>query len=208
MKTFHLFVLGALSAVCLSNRFVGAQEAEATATAVRVPAASVVKSNPLTVTVELVGAQKITGTLFEITELPFRGSIGAVKIQLSEVAGIKLATSDDPSTTVIFKNGDSITGATENQTISVDTEWGSAKINGTSIVSMTFLPDLKWTSSMQSNGKRWSLVDVKSQPGQSGPGMTLPSGSSVTNPAIGLPTSQPGTRVVPSNSTTTRIVPN
>ena len=161
-KTLALF---AIVALCSSGAFLSAQEAEATATAVRVPAATVTKQGLLTVTVELQGGQKITGALTEMAELPFRGAFGEVKIQLSEVAGVKLATSEDPSTTIIFKNGDSITGGTDLKVVSVDTEWGNAKINGSAISSLILLPDHKWTSVMQSTGKRWSLQDIKTAPG-------------------------------------------
>ena len=204
-KTLVLFALIAFSG---SGSFLSAQEAEATATAVRVPAASVPKSAILSVTVELQGGQKITGVLTEMTELPFRGgSVGEVKIQLSEVAGIKLASADDPSTSIIFKNGDSITGATDLKIVSVDTDWGNAKINGSSILSLILLPDLKWTSVMQATGKRWSLQDIKatpgsqpSQPGQVLPGQSnlLPNSSSSTTPNRPSTPSRPSNQVVPN----------
>ncbi len=178
-----------------------AQDKEATATAVRAPVASVPKMGPLTVTVELIGGQKITGALTEITDLPFRGAVGDVKVMLSQVAGVKMASADDPSTTIIFKNGDSVTGATDLTTVSVDTEWGSAKINGSSITSLLLLPDLKWNASIGLNGKRWSLVDGKittsGQPGQMVNGQLLPS-------AIG----QSGTRTTSSPPTSRVVSPN
>ena len=178
-----------------------AQDKEATATAVRAPVASVPKMGPLTVTVELIGGQKITGALTEITDLPFRGAVGDVKVMLSQVAGVKMASADDPSTTIIFKNGDSVTGATDLTTVSVDTEWGSAKINGSSITSLLLLPDLKWNASIGLNGKRWSLVDGKittsGQPGQIVNGQLLPS-------AIG----QSGTRTTSSPPTSRVVSPN
>ena len=120
-----------------------AQEKEATATAVKSPAASIPKPGPLTVTVEMIGGQKISGTLTEVTMLPIRTGFGAVEVPLAQVAGVKLASAEDPSTTVIMKDGDSITGATDLKSILVDTEWGSAKINGSAITSMLLLPDLK-----------------------------------------------------------------
>lgn len=161
MKISRLFLLCTAISVGVNGSILFGQDNEAVATAVRAPAASVPKMGPLTVTVDLLGGQKITGTLTEMTDLPFRASLGEVKIPLAQVAGIKLASGDDPSTTIIFKNGDSITGATDLQSVSVDTEWGSAKINGSSITSLILLPDLKWNASIGLNGKRWSLVDSK-----------------------------------------------
>ena len=194
MKTSSRFLLSALVAVSTNYTFLVAQDKEATATAttVRAPAASVPKMGPLTVTVEMLGGQKITGTLTEITELPIRSSFGEVKVPLSQVAGVKLASADDPSTTIILKNGDSVTGATDLQTVSVDTEWGSAKINGSSITSLLLLPDYKWTAATGIGGsKRWSLLDIKATPGvglAGQPGTTGQPGQSSF-----LPSGQPGT---------------
>ena len=198
MKNRDLVMFCAMFAFPANVTLLFAQDKEATATAVRAPAASVPKMGPLTVTVELIGGQKITGALTEITDLPFRGAVGDVKVMLSEVAGVKMASADDPSTTIIFKNGDSVTGATDLQTVSVDTEWGSAKINGSSITSLLLLPDLKWNASIGLNGKRWSLVDGKitasGQPGQIANGQVVPSA-----------TGQPGTRNT-TNPPTSRVV--
>ncbi len=201
MKNRDLVMLCAMFAFPANVTLLFAQDKEATATAVRAPVASVPKMGPLTVTVELIGGQKITGALTEITDLPFRGAVGDVKVMLSQVAGVKMASADDPSTTIIFKNGDSVTGATDLTTVSVDTEWGSAKINGSSITSLLLLPDLKWNASIGLNGKRWSLVDGKittsGQPGQMVNGQLLPS-------AIG----QPGTRTTSSPPTSRVVSPN
>ncbi len=156
-----------------------AQEAEATAVATPRPAilsgSSVgnPKIAPLTVSVELSGGARITGTLTDVVLLPVRTSFGEASVPFSEIAGVKLASADDSSTTVILKNGDSITGATDLKVVSVETEWGSAKINGSSILSILLLPDLKWNATNGLSGRRWSLVDSKqlanaSQPGNNG----------------------------------------
>ena len=177
-----------LSLVCLagalglSSSSVHAQEA--TATAVRVPATTAPKMGPLTVTVDMLGGQKIVGAWTDLTELPFKGSVGEFKVLLNQVAGIKLASADDPSTTVVFKNGDSITGVADLQSVSVDTEWGSAKINASSITSLVLLPDLKWNAAVGLNGKRWSLVDSKSQQA-----VTVGANGSSTSPSTGSTTS-------------------
>ena len=197
MRASNRFLLCALVTAGPNCSFLDAQDKEATATAtkVRAPAASIPKMGPLTVTVEMLGGQKITGTLTEITELPIRSSFGEVKVPLSQVAGVKLASAEDPSTTIILKNGDSVTGATDLQTVSVDTEWGSAKINGSSITSLLLLPDYKWTSASGISGKRWSLQDVKTASGSGIPG-------TLTTPSLGQPgatktTIQPSSRIIP-----------
>jgi hypothetical protein len=193
MKMSRISVCAAvLAGVVSSVSF--AQEKEAVATAV--PAASVQKMGPITVTVDLVGGQKITGTLTEVTLMPIRTAFGEASVPLAEVAGVKLATAEDTSTTIIMKNGDSITGATDLKVLAVDTEWGSAKINGSSVASILLLPDLKWNATIGLNGKRWSLVDSKSQQGnQSG----APGASSNANPSS---SPRPATTIPPTRPVT------
>lgn len=172
-----------------------AQEKEAVAQVVGVPATSIPKTGPITATVDLLGGQKINGTLTEATLLPVRLTFGEVQISYADIAGIKLASPEDPSTTIILKNGDSITGATDLKSLSVDTEWGNASIKGSSIVSILFLPDLKWNATMALNGKRWSLVDTKSSPASNAPA------ASATAPVAPRASSAApsGTRVVSPN---------
>ncbi len=180
--------LGLVLAGCfgaLAPALIHAQEAVATAT----PTSSNLSSSspklaPLTVIVELIGNTKITGTLTDVAQLPLKSAFGEASVPMAEIAGVKMASTDDTSTTVILKNGDSITGATDLKVITVDTEWGSAKINGSSIISMLMVPDLKWSATMGLNGKRWSLVDAKT--------VTPPPGA-----AVGI-SSSPSTRPQPN----------
>jgi hypothetical protein len=154
-----------------------AQEAIPEAIVVESPATEVSKAKamrPLTVAAELVGDTKITGTLVDSAALDMKTSFGTAQIPLSEIAGVRFATGDETSTTVVMLNGDSITGATETKFITVETEWGSAKINGSSLVSMLFVPGLQWESSNGLNGKRWTLVETKPTPSPSR--LTAPQG--------------------------------
>jgi hypothetical protein len=157
------------------------------------------KTGPITVSVDLINGQRITGSLTDLGAIPVRASWGPAEIPIPEVAGVKFATSDDPTTTIIMNNGDSITVATDLKSVSVDTEWGQAKINGSAMLSMLFIPDLKWTASMGLNGKRWSLVDAKAS--------TPPSASSSTTSGASSPLSVPG--ATPSSQSLSRpFVPN
>ena len=173
-----LLVSAMATFVCAQDKEATSTPKEATSKSSGVPAASIPKVGPITVTVELVGGQKINGTLTEVTTIPIRTAFGEASVPLAAVAGIKLASPEDSSTTVIMKNGDSITGATDLKIIGVDTEWGSAKINGSSVMSILLLPDLKWNATNGINGKRWSLVDVKSAPGTLLPGTPGTAGTS------------------------------
>lgn len=116
---------------------------------------------PLSVAVGLASGNDIEGTLTDTTQLQMQTSFGTASIPLSEVAGIRFASADDATTTVVMLNGDSITGATDVKLITVETEWGTASINGPSIASIMFVPGLKWNPQSGLNGKRWSLLDEK-----------------------------------------------
>ncbi len=159
------------------------QEAIAEATVVSSPPGDAGKPKalrPLTVATELVGETKIMGTLVDSTALQMKTSFGEAQIPLSEIAGVRFATGDETSTTVVMLNGDSITGATDTKFITVETEWGTAKINGSSLVSMLFVPGLQWESSNGLNGKRWSLVEAKPIP-------TLPTRPTIPQGTVGSP---------------------
>jgi hypothetical protein len=125
------------------------------------PAAGQAKARPLSVTVGLSSNATIEGTLTDTNQLQMQTSFGTASIPLSEVAGIKFASANDATTTVVMLNGDSITGATDVKLITVETEWGTASINGPSISSIMFVPGLTWNPQDGLNGKRWSLADVK-----------------------------------------------
>ncbi|EMI57327.1 RNA-binding protein [Rhodopirellula sallentina] len=142
---------------------------------------------PLSVTVGLITKNTIEGTLTDTTQLQMQTSFGTASIPLSEVAGVRFASADDATTTVVMLNGDSITGATDVKMITVETEWGTASINGPSIASIMFVPGLTWNSQSGLNGKRWTLSDDK--PAQ------LPTDSQSTG-------SRPSTSPQPSRNTT------
>lgn len=114
---------------------------------------------PLTVSATLTDRSIITGTLLDSTSISIRTAFGVASLPLSEVAGIRFPAADDTSTTVVMLNGDSITGATDLKFISVETTWGSAKINGQSISNMLFVPGLAWDATEGLGGRRWVLKE-------------------------------------------------
>ncbi|MEM1227012.1 MAG: hypothetical protein AAGJ40_15045 [Planctomycetota bacterium] len=135
---------------------------------------------PLSVTVALTINAVIEGTLTDTTQLQMQTSFGTASIPLSEVAGIRFASADDATTTVVMLNGDSITGAIDLKLITVETEWGTASVNGTSIASLMFVPGLKWSARDGLNGKRWSLAD---QTGSTASASTPPSTAPLPSPS-------------------------
>lgn len=196
LKQVGLSVLALLA----TTTFVNGQEAIAEATVVDAakPKSEVSESakakamRPLTVATELSSDTKITGTLVDSTALQMKTAFGEAQIPLTEIAGVRFATGDETSTTVVMLNGDSITGATDTKFITVETEWGTAKINGSSLVSMLFVPGLQWESANGLNGKRWSLVEAKpnaTQPRSVFPNQASPS---QTSPSVSAPANIPG----------------
>jgi hypothetical protein len=154
----------------------------------------------ITVSVSLVDDNTIiTGTLTETNSFSIKTAFGVAELPLSEVAGVRFPRNDDTSTTVVMLNGDSITGATDVKFATVETTWGSAKINGQSIASMLMVPGLTWQSTDVLGTKRWQLIEApRNQPPTGGvqparPGVPLPLGAPRTTaqPAIGQPAGQP-----------------
>lgn len=131
-------------------------EAVATAVAEATPS----KVRPLTVAAGLIDDTVITGTLTDSTAITIKTAFGEASIPLSEVAGIRFPAAEDTSTTIVMLNGDSITGATDLKYASVETTWGSAKINGQNIASMLFVPGLQWQPVNGLAGKRWNLLEA------------------------------------------------
>ncbi|MEO9592550.1 hypothetical protein [Rhodopirellula bahusiensis] len=196
---FHLLMAAALAVVSVSAHAQDEElpkaspaKAEPTKAAPVQDAGLSSKARPLSVTVGLVNDSKIEGTLTDTTQLQMQTSFGTASIPLSEVAGIRFASANDATTTVVMLNGDSITGATDVKLITVETEWGTASINGPSIASLMFVPGLSWNPSDGLNGKRWNLSDIQKNDAPKNPSMP-PSTSSPTNPS----TPQPSTNQRP-----------
>lgn len=117
-------------------------------------------TEPLSVTVQLVfGNTELRGTLLSSTDLAMKTSFGDVTIPLSEVAGVKLASQGNASTTVVMHNGDSITGAWDLERLEVQTEWGLAIIDGTAVNSILFAQGMAWVSEQGLSGTRWALME-------------------------------------------------
>ncbi len=94
------------------------------------------KVRPLNATIDLETGATISGTLVEVDVLNIKTAFGEAAPPLAEIAGIRFPQGDDVSTTVAMLNGDSITGATDVKMVVVDTDWGQARINGSSIRSI------------------------------------------------------------------------
>ncbi len=164
--SLRAFVAAATIAAMSFGSTANAQEATSTEVAKARPVARAVASSPkvrpLSVSIDLLSSTKLAGTLTDTTTLEMRTSFGTASIPLSEVAGIRFASANDASTTVVMLNGDSITGATDVKLVTVETEWGMATINGPNIASIMFVPGLNWSPTAGLNGKRWNLANAKS----------------------------------------------
>lgn len=143
------------------------------------------KMRPLTISAQLLRTDMvITGALVESTTIVLKTAFGEASIPLAEVAGVRFPAGQDTSTTVVMLNGDSITGASDVKSVTVDTEWGTAKINGENVLSMMFVPGLEWQSINGLNGARWTLTEAKAKPNLptlNPPGGSISGGSAVIN---------------------------
>lgn len=106
----------------------------------------------------------LRGTLLELTELSVETAFGTASIPLHAVAGMRLPSKDEPMTTIILSNGDSVTGKTQLHKLFVQTEWGKAEVDAPSVVAMTFKDGLTWTVETSLAGNRWTLVDQTQAP--------------------------------------------
>ncbi|MDA8743016.1 hypothetical protein N9N28_00155 [Rubripirellula amarantea] len=185
----------AIAALTVSN--VSAQEEakkeipKAKPVARATPSAKAPAVRPLSVAVDLLSKTRLEGTLTDTTTLEMQTSFGGASIPLSEVAGIRFASAENASTTVVMLNGDSITGATDVKLVTVDTEWGTATINGSNIASIMFVPGLDWNPASGLNGKRWNLVNQKVEEKAPAPRSTT-TRSSATRSATGTPITNQG----------------
>lgn len=160
-----LMAAAAFAALSLTSAGLFAEEVAEVEAAVDVVeaaeiAAPVIEKRQLNVIAELHEGTKLTGTLTDLKELVLRTSFGETNIPLSEVAGIRFAPADSESTTVVMLNGDSITGATEVELMTVATQWGIAEIKGDNIASVMFVTGLAWESQVGLTGDRWNLKNV------------------------------------------------
>lgn len=180
-------------------------EATATATATEPQSSSDKRVRPLTVSVQLLRSDLvITGALTDSTLLALKTAFGEASIPLSEVAGVRFPSGQDTSTTLVMLNGDSITGASDVKSITVETEWGSAKVNGENISSMMFVPGLEWQAAKGLNGNRWTLTEAKAKPA----GTSAAPGAPQNNNVPGMPPSlPPSTLSSPSNNTPRVVFP-
>ena len=163
---FRIYAAGLLAGGLFFTGLANAEDlpmAKPVAEAVAIPASRSVESSvrPLSISVSLISETVLSGTLTDTNELIMKTSFGEAVIPLSEVAGIRLASANDAMTTIVMLNGDTITGATDIRELVVETEWGTATINGNSVSSMLFVPGLNWNSLAGLSGKRWTLVDAK-----------------------------------------------
>jgi hypothetical protein len=69
-----------------------------------------------------------------------------------------MASEADTSTTVVMHNGDTITGAWNLDRLELQTEWGTATVEGGAINSILFAPDMAWVAVRGLSGTRWGLL--------------------------------------------------
>lgn len=120
---------------------------------------------PLKVTMEMRSETNshLKGTLLELTDVSVETAFGTASIPLHAVAGVRLPTKDEPMTTIVLSNGDSVTGKTDLHKLFVQTDWGKAEVEATGVVSIVFKEGLSWQVETSLAGDRWNLVDQTQQ---------------------------------------------
>jgi hypothetical protein len=140
------------------------EQSDSTAIATSIERTTPASTSPLIVTVQLLGSNApLRGELISTPQLSVTTSFGDVSVPLSEVAGIKVASANNPTTTIVLHNGDSITGACEVGRIDLKTEWGRAEVQGTSINTILFVEGVSWIADEALGGKRWQLIEKRSE---------------------------------------------
>ncbi len=123
------------------------------------PIASPAAAAPLSVTLHLnIGNPQLRGVLLSSPEFTMKTSFGELVIPMSQVAGIKMASEANTSTTVVMHNGDTITGAWNLDRLELQTEWGTATVDGGAINSILFAADMAWVAVRGLSGTRWGLL--------------------------------------------------
>ena len=109
---------------------------------------------------------ELSGTPVDLEAIEMSSLFGVAKIPLHTIAGIRFAQGAAEQTTVVLLNGDALTGDVNLADIQFVSDWGEAKVNVASLVSVVFRDDLAWSGVATPNGKRWRLT--KLQRGQQG----------------------------------------
>ena len=135
---------------------------------------------PLSVTLQLnVGNAELRGTLLSSPDFSMKTAFGELMVPMSQVAGVKMASEGNTTTTVVMHNGDSVTGAWDLDRLELQTEWGTATVDGTAINSILFVPDMAWVSERGLAGTRWELLSKPKAEETTPPPGTLKSGDIV-----------------------------
>ena len=112
---------------------------------------------PLQMKIKLHRDMVLEGTPVELDTISMNTVYGEAKIALHTIAGIRFPNEKEQAT-LIFRNGDSLTGGLSLDQIKFVSQWGEATINTASIESVVFVDGMSWSSGTNSLGNsRWTL---------------------------------------------------
>lgn len=109
------------------------------------------------------------GSPIDLETIKMSTLFGEVTLPLHTILGIHFAQGPNEQTTVVGLNGDALTGDIQLSELKFVSDWGEAKVNVSSLVSIVFRSDLAWSQTNTPNGPRWQLVRTNEGNTYSGP---------------------------------------
>ena len=130
-----------------------AQE-EQTPTPAPTPAA---ESQP-TLQLELRNAMTLTGTPLGMEAIKVNTLFGEVDIPFVAIAGVRFGKESTGPSTIVLRNGDSITGEILMTDVEFVSQWGQATVHTNSIRSIVLVSGVEWGGESSIGGQRWTLL--------------------------------------------------
>lgn len=118
------------------------------------------EASALRMTLKLRRDMTLEGSPVELETIKMNTIFGEAKLPLNTIAGIRFPSAEggDGNTTVILRNGDSLTGSLVLDKIKFVSIWGEAMINTSSLQSVTLVDGMDWTATTTTMGnQRWAL---------------------------------------------------
>ncbi|MCA9184082.1 MAG: hypothetical protein R3E01_28675 [Pirellulaceae bacterium] len=155
-KTMTVTGVLALCLVALNITHTVGQEDKADTKPMPAPAAT--RPADSTAKLQLRTDLALEGTLVELETVKLNAIFGEVAVPTHAIVGIHFGETGKEPTTVIMRNGDTLTGQLGVSEIKIVSEWGQSTVNTSSIKSIVLGSDMQWSQSTSLDGQRWTLV--------------------------------------------------
>lgn len=162
MKIFSLISAAVLLAAAPFALAQDAVEAEAEVAAPEAAVEASAEPQSLRMKLKLRRDMTLEGAPVELANVKMNTIFGDATLPLNTIAGIRFAGENSPESTVILRNGDSLTGSLVLENVKFVSQWGEATINVSALESVTFVDGMAWASQTNSMGNaRWALSPAK-----------------------------------------------